>query len=287
MSRLIVNADDYGYTGGINRAVQALHTLGALSSATAMATGNALGSGLSTRVSLGCHIVLVDGRPAAELSAIPSLLAPDCPELPVFRPTLLRFLADLQRGRIRDREIEAEAVAQIQALQQRGIQLTHVDTHKHTHMFPRVLRPVLRAALQCGVKAVRNPFEPEWARAATHGAPWTRRLEVSLLARYRHVFLKEVTRAGLRTTSGALGVLATGSLDTPTLRAVLAALARRGEPTAAYELVCHPGYVDAELQAQRTRLQGAREVERAALAEVIPDETGPLGAHSLIDFTTL
>jgi predicted glycoside hydrolase/deacetylase ChbG (UPF0249 family) len=77
-------------------------------------------------------------------------------------------------GRISSAEIEAEAAAQIALLQSHGLALTHIDTHKHTHMFPAVLRPVLRAAAAAGIRAVRNPFEPVWAVRATAGASWAR-----------------------------------------------------------------------------------------------------------------
>ena len=38
--------------------------------------------------------------------------------------------------------------------------MSHLDTHKHTHIFPKVLRPLLRAAAECEVRAVRDPFGP-------------------------------------------------------------------------------------------------------------------------------
>lgn len=276
VARLIVNADDWGYTAGIGRAVRELYRAGALSSATAMAGGVDLGEGPPA----GAHIVLVDGAAVGPPSPA---LAPGG----AFRPAFGRFALDLMRGRVPDREIEAEAVAQIRVLAARGLRLTHVDTHKHTHMFPRVLRPLLRAALQTGIRAVRNPFEPAWARAATRGAPLARRFEVRLLAHFRHEFVREVSRAGLQTTAGALGVLATGSLDEPMLRSLLAALALRAGPDDAYELVCHPGHLDAELAAAHTRLKGERERERAALHAVIPEWCGPGKPHRLISFADL
>ncbi len=275
VARLIVNADDWGYTAGVGRAVQELYEAGAVSSATAMAGGADLSSGPAA----GAHIVLVDG--VAQTSA-PGL-APGG----VFRPMLGRFVLDLTRGRIPEREIEAEAVAQIRALQADGLRLTHFDTHKHTHIFPRVLRPLLRAALRTGIRAVRNPFEPAWARAAVRGAPLARRLQVRLLTLYRAEFAREVSRAGLRTTAGALGVLATGSLDAPRLRAILTALACYSGPNDAYELVCHPGYLDAELAAAHTRLKAERERERDALLAVIPQWCGPGKPHRLISFGEL
>ncbi len=285
MARLIVNADDLGYTGGIDQAIFALREANALSSATAMARGPSLARSLPNRprsMAVGCHVVLVDGSPAAPPGEVASLL-----EGSGFRLSLPRFLLDLQRGRIRDRDIEQEAVAQIRSLQALGVQLTHIDTHKHTHLFARVLRPLLRAALACGIGAIRNPFEPAWARAATGGAPFGRRVQLGLLARYRAGFLREADRAGVRTTAGALGVLATGTLDAPTLERLLRALEKRADPGECYELVCHPGFHDAALDAARTRLRSERERERAALLAAIPQWTGEDGPHTLVSFADL
>ncbi len=285
MSRLIANADDLGYTAGVDRAVFALAQAAALSSATAMARGASLEESLPQRpdrLAVGCHVVLVDGEPSSPAHEVPSLLREAS-----FRPTLGSFVLDLGRGRIRGADIEREAIAQIRSLQARGLRLTHVDTHKHTHLFPQVLRPLLRAALACGIGAIRNPFEPEWARAATLGAPFARRLQLNLLSLYRGQFLREVERAGMRTTSGALGVLATGTLDAPTLERLLSALERHGSPEDCCELVCHPGFHDAALDAARTRLRAERERERAALLEVLPRWTGPGGPHRLVSFADL
>ena len=267
MRRLIVNADDFGLTSGINRAVTELHSARALSSATLMATAEAapfFQAVGETRnqpsLGVGCHIVLVDGTPLLPPSQVPSLV--DGAE---FRPKLGAFVTDLLLGRIAEADIEAEAVAQIRKLQQAGVPVTHLDTHKHTHTFPRVLLPLLRAAQQCGVKAIRNPFEPDWALNATANAGHVRKMQVRLLRSQSRAFAQQVNRAGLVTTDGAIGVLATGTLDTQTVQNLLAAL-----PEGTWELVCHPGYNDADLKKQRTRLLESREVERTALLETVP-----------------
>lgn len=237
-----------------------------MTSTTLMATGNAFddavrGAGRQSLLGIGCHVVLVDGRAAAPPGQIPTLLA----ENGGFRPTLGRFVRDLIIGRIREREIETEAVAQIQRLQQAGVAVTHVDSHKHAHMFPAVLRPLLRAAERCGVRAVRNPFEPDWALHATPGAPALRRFEVRMLRTQRAAFLRLVRQAGFATTDGAVGVLATGTLNAVALERLTAAM-----PAGVWELVCHPGYSDAALARIRTRLRESRETEHGALLEVIP-----------------
>jgi predicted glycoside hydrolase/deacetylase ChbG (UPF0249 family) len=263
---LIVNADDFGMTPGVNRSIIELEQAGALTSATLMATADnfpAAAAAASThrRLGAGCHVVLVDGSPALPAGEIPGLAIASGE----FRSTLGAFVGDLVRGKIPEAEIEAEATAQIRRLQSAGIHVTHIDTHKHTHMFVRVLRPLLRAARACGVRAIRNPFEPGWAAAATPNAPEGRRWQIRLLRSRRRAFFRLVEEAGLTTTDGAIGVLATGILNRRTLGRLLALM-----PQGTWELVCHPGYVDAALDSVRTRLREARAIEHQALLEVIP-----------------
>lgn len=263
MTRLIVNADDFGLTAGVNRAIVELYRSGLLSSATLMAraaaTEEAIGLALRTpSLGVGCHVVLVDGAPVLPPDRIPSLVDP---RTGLFHPTLGAFLARLLTGRMRAAEIEAEAAAQTALLQSHGLVLTHVDTHKHTHMFPAVLRPVLRAAHAAGVRAIRNPFEPVWAVRATAGADLARTAEVTLLRSLRPAFLRLVARAEFVTTAGALGVAATGALSVATVRALAQRL-----PAGSWELVTHPGYNDADLDRVRTRLRDSREIERQALS---------------------
>jgi predicted glycoside hydrolase/deacetylase ChbG (UPF0249 family) len=288
VSKLIVNADDFGLTAGVNRAIIELHATGRLTSATLMATAQATAEAIqmartTPSLGVGCHVVLVDGAP---------LLSPtrDVPHLadPItgrFRAKLSDFLfwlygfeRDESSARVREREIEAEATAQINALIAAGVRLTHIDTHKHTHMFPAVLRPLLRAARAAGVRVVRNPFEPVWSVRATSAAPWLRRFEVNVLRRLEKRFKRIVAEEGFATTDGALGVLATGTLNTATVSALLQNLPAEG----VFELVSHPGFNDADLARAHTRLLEARNRERAAL-----DEVGKPAGVELISYAAL
>jgi predicted glycoside hydrolase/deacetylase ChbG (UPF0249 family) len=273
--RLIVNADDFGLTDGINRAVRDLHQLGTLTSTTLMAAAPRFHEAVEIsrqqkHLGVGCHIVLLDGTPCANASEISSLLDPASArsEAPRFRTTLAEFVRDLYLGRIDKAHIEQEAIAQILRLQQAGVAVTHVDTHKHTHMFPRVLECVMRAAQACNIRTIRNPFEPAWSVAATPGAGVVRAWQVRLLRTLRYSFLNLVRQREFTTTDGCVGVAATGTLNQTTLRALLDRL-----PDGTFELVCHPAYMDDELIATRTRLQQSRQVELDAL-QTIPSVLG-------------
>lgn len=264
-----MNADDFGLTSGVNRAILELHRRGVLTSATMMACAKATDEAVAMAkatptLGVGCHVVLVDGQPM--LSGIHDIPNVADPAYGRFEPTLIRFLDSIYRASTRGKveyQIEREAHAQISALLSRGVRLTHVDTHKHTHMFPRVLRPLLRAARACGIGTVRNPFEPAWSLRATPNAPLLRRAQVRMLRSLEPRFRRIVAEAGFATTSGALGVLATGSLDGHSLHSLLEHM-----PDGVWELVAHPGYHDAELAGVKTRLRESREAEMRALEEL-------------------
>jgi predicted glycoside hydrolase/deacetylase ChbG (UPF0249 family) len=276
---LILNADDFGLTPGINRAIAELHAAGALTSATLMAAGPAFDDAITTArknpsLAIGCHIVLTDGIPISPLETIPTLLGPD---RKTFRLQLSHFLRDLFLNRIAPAEITREALAQITRLQSHGIHPTHLDTHKHTHLFPSVARPLLEAAEQSNIRAIRNPFEPAWS-IALGDSPLLRRLQLRSLRHLRPRFLAlpQIRSGAVLTTDGTLGISATGSLNADTLSRILKTM-----PEGTWELVTHPGYNDPDLDAITTRLRTHREVERSALLAAFSTQIPPT---NLINF---
>lgn len=261
--RLIVNADDFGMTAGVNRAVAEVHAAGGLTSATLMACGAAFADAVRIArerptLGIGCHVVLVDGIPASPSSV--SLVGPDG----ALTSSMATFAARVQAGKTDLAHIQAEVEAQIGKLQDAGIQVTHVDTHKHAHLLPRVARAVMRGARRQGVQRIRNPFEPAWCSRISP-APAARRIPFRLLHQLRRHFLRLLEEEGMRSTDASLGLIATGSLDRSVLQRILDAA-----PPGSYEVVCHPGYNDGDLQQIRTKLRDSREVERDALLSVIP-----------------
>ena len=274
-ARLILNADDFGLTPGVNRAVEELHRADRLTSATLMASGAAFEDAVTIAhrnptLGVGCHIVLTDGTPISHPQRIPTLLGGDGKS---FRASLLDFLTAIAFGRINPDEVAVEALAQIQHLQLAGIDVTHVDTHKHAHLFPSIAKPILFACERAGVGAIRNPFEGAWSLSLGIGDPM-RRFQLRLLDSLKKKFeaLPEIRNRRIMTTSGTIGISATGHHNKATLDAILQHL-----PDGLWELVCHPGYNDRELDAVATRLRVTREIERdALLAAAIPN-----GVHLL------
>src|SRR5215470_7359017 len=130
------------------------------------------------QLGVGCHLVLMDGKPISPASRISTLL-----EREQFRRDVMTFGLAAISGRIAPEHIETEAIAQIRRLQAAGIEVTHVDTHKHSHIFPAVLEPLVRACQACGVRKIRNPFLPSRLRDGALGfRVWKRLAQMRLLS---------------------------------------------------------------------------------------------------------
>jgi hopanoid biosynthesis associated protein HpnK len=266
--RLIINADDFGLTAGVNRAIVEAHTRGIVTSSTLMATGPAFEDAVrlakqSPDLSIGCHALLIDGEPVLNSARMPTITSHNAGTTR-FRDGLKSFAARALTGRLDPDEVEAETTAQIRKIQSAGLTVSHVDSHKHTHLFPAVLRPLLRAALACGVGAVRNPFGPRkpLKSSALLARPnlWTRYAEVRVLRALAGRFREAVQREGMVTPDGTLGIVVTGALDEKLFRAIAAII-----PDGTWEFVCHPGYNDSDLQQANTRLRESRETELQVL----------------------
>jgi hopanoid biosynthesis associated protein HpnK len=263
--RLIINADDFGLTPGVNRAIAEAHQRGVVTSATLMANSSCFADAIKLSASMpglsvGCHVVLVDGRPVLAPERVPSLI----PSGNEFATTFGAFAKSALRKKFCPEEIEAEVTAQIQRIQNAGVTVSHVDSHKHVHMLPGIGDAITCAAKKCGVRAIRNPFVPikplAFAHLARRPKLWTRYGETKLLRGYHRQFRERVANAGMLTTDGSFGVVSTGAMDLELFVAIVGSI-----PDGTWEFVCHPGYVDDELESIRTRLRQSRKKELEVL----------------------
>jgi hopanoid biosynthesis associated protein HpnK len=285
--RLIINADDFGLTLGVNRAIVEAHCHGVVTSSTLMANSQAFDDAVehaksASGLSVGCHLVLVDGTPVRGAQQAQTLSDTKFPD-GRFYQSLNSFALRAIGGRIHADEIEAEVTAQIRKVQAAGVAVSHLDTHKHTHIFPQVLRPLLRAARACGVPAVRNPFGPvRFSILAKYPGLWKRYSQVTVLNRLGGRLRSSVADAGMLTTDGTVGIVATGVMDHYLFGNIIDSL-----PEGTWELVCHPGYNDADLANIRTRLRESRAEELRVLTSPEAREIVARSGAQLISYRDL
>jgi chitin disaccharide deacetylase len=217
--RVIFNADDFGFTRDVNEGIVEAHRHGVLTATTLMANGDAFDHAVACArdtptLDIGVHLVMVQGQSVARPGqAMPA--------------TLQELAFALLRRQI---PVYEEAAAQVRKIIAAGIRPSHIDTHKHTHLFPPVMKAVTRVAKE---------FDIPWVR---------QRLGI------------KVTLAGLRTTDHFVGFGVTGRLDEAAMIDMLEKLS-----DGLTEFMCHPGKCGPELQGAATRLKESRAVELAAL----------------------
>jgi len=226
---LIVNADDFGLTPGVNRGIIEGFERGVITSTSMLAVAPAFDDAVAcwrsagrAGLGIGVHFALVGEDP-------PLLPARDIPSLVDangrFRASWKQFLPLATAGRIDPGEVRAELRAQLQRILDAGIVPTHVDTHQHLHLWPVVRDVVLELARDHAIDAVRVP------RSSARGP------KAFLLNRLADRLATAARVVGLRQPATFAGLDESGRLDGAQLRAVLAALA----PTASAEIGCHPG----------------------------------------------
>lgn len=242
---LITNADDFGFTRDVNLGIVEAHTRGILTATTLMANGAAFDDAvvlarLNPSLDVGCHLVLVQG---------PSLVTGQ--PLPESVPAMI---AALTRGTL---DPYRELRAQIEKIASAGIRATHLDTHKHTHLFPPVLDAVVRLSKEFGIPWVRRPLD---SGGIPVRAPWAVQAVSAGAGLLRNSFDEKFRAHSCRVTDHFFGFQITGRYGARELADVIAAL-----PEGTTEFMCHPGRLTAELRAAATRLKESREQELEAL----------------------
>jgi len=269
MKNLIVNADDLGWTEGVNLGIAEAHRNGIVTSTSLLANGCAFQAGVQTarespRLGVGVHLNLSDGKPVAPPQSVKSLLGEDGefsggPESLLFR---------LTTKNLDTKEAELEWDAQIAKVQAAGVRPTHLDGHKHVQMLPGLFAIALRLAKKHGIAAVRVSHESSRLRSALTGGDESTKviLKQSVQARGLKFLARDARamaeRSGIATADFFCGIAQTGVLSKEGVLQLLASL-----PEGTTELMCHPGYADIELQKTATRLQSSRQTELQILTD--------------------
>jgi predicted glycoside hydrolase/deacetylase ChbG (UPF0249 family) len=144
--------------------------------------------------------------------------------------------------------VYAELRQQIVRAQSTGLTLTHVDSHKHTHIVPGVFRTVVRLAEEFAIPFVRLPIDRTFRIGRSCDAT---------LGRY---YRRLASRGRVRLVDNFMGFRLTGTLtETTLIPALLTA------PDGITEFMCHPGFLGPDLQNAPTRLKESRLKELEAL----------------------
>jgi len=153
---LIINADDFGFSTGVNQAVVKGWQDGILTSASLMVTGAACEEAVELArqhpgLQVGLHLTLVQGRSAVEHGGFPSLTDREgnFPHDPLLAGMRMFFLKPLYR------QLCSEIKAQLDKFAATGLELSHIDGHLNIHMHPTVFAILCQLLPQYGISTFR------------------------------------------------------------------------------------------------------------------------------------
>ena len=246
--RLIVAADDFGMSPGVNAGILRAHRAGILTETSLMVRGAAAEEAVALAreapsLGVGLHLALLQGHSASPPREIPLLVDSDgrFSDNPIWSGLRYFFVPGIRE------QLRREITAQLDAFAATGLPLSHVDGHVTIHMHPCVLVALLEVAEHYGVRALRLPRDP-----LGPALRWDRRhaprkvfegLAFGALARWGG---PRIRAAGLRTPDQMFGMHQTGVVTEDYLLHLIATL-----PPGTSEVYCHPAVVDAEARRWR------------------------------------
>jgi len=234
--RLIVNADDYGLTPGVSSGIREAHLKGIVTTATAMMNMPSAREDLQIAarecpmLGLGVHLVLTAGEPLRHAAGTS------------FRRSDGRFysVGEISKSHTFFDQIDAadlgdEWRAQIEKFMECGAPLDHLDSHHHIsfyHAKPYEVMHALAEEYKVGMRTI----VPLASRSEVFGN--VAELISASFSSFSHRF--PVSTVG---PEGFISAFMHDKVSLATLFDIVSEL-----PDGRFELMCHPGRVDAHLE---------------------------------------
>lgn len=264
---LIVNADGYGFTRGINRGIDEAVERGIVTSISVNSNYEGVEelpafAARFPQVSVGVHLNPVVGPPVADRAAIPSLLGPGGEFLGGREFTRRLLLGKVQRS-----ELKHELHLQVQRVREMGIDISHLDSHQNRHLYPRYFGVFLELMRDERIRCMRTHAHFALAESANPRSDLR-----SYYLRHPHRFATHATaraEMALARRGGALmcdRLMSTSHTGDKAVQSLWSQLLRN-VPDGWTEVYCHPAFPDDELRRYATYVD-----ERRAEVDVMTSE---------------
>jgi len=243
MKQLIVNADDFGLHPLINAGIIKGHQEGFITSTSLMPSAPCWQEAVrlakeNPRLGIGVHLTLVGGVPSVlPKEKVSSLLDDDG----LFLPDYVAFAKRYYSGAVKRSELEAELRAQLERALSCGVNITHIDSHQHTHVLPGINSLVLKLSNEYNIIRVRIPKEGYFFTGGFQTGVG-RLIGRSGLSFCADMAALRADSLGLRHPQHFYGMLAGGHLNAQLIANILRQL-----PEGVSEIMTHPGLDSAAL----------------------------------------
>jgi chitin disaccharide deacetylase len=235
--RLVVNADDFGFSESVNEAVVRAHQNGILTTASLMVNESAAAQAVQMArqhptLGVGLHLSLVCGRAALRAEQIPDLVAPNG-KFPDNAPMagMKYFFSSKCRAQLR-----AEIAAQFEKFHATGLTLDHVNGHLNMHLHPVILGILLENSEKWGIRAVRLMSDRFFLNSQIASGNWGYRVSHAVIFRMLSDWARpRLAGKMIRHTGAVFGLLQSSRVDRAYIEKLLPLL-----PPGDSELYSHP-----------------------------------------------
>ena len=243
MKKLIVNADDFGVHTLINRGIIKGHREGFITSTSIMPSADAFEEAVALaqdnpQLGIGIHLTLVGGvKSVLPKRKIASLLDAEGR----FLPDYVAFAKRFYTGGVKKNELEAELRAQIEKALASKLNITHIDSHQHTHVLPGINGLVRKLCSEYNIKRERIPKEGYFFSGG-YEAGLGRKIGRAGLSFCADLAACGANSDGIKHPDYFFGMLAGGHLNAHLVGNIIRAL-----PDGVSEIMTHPGLETAPL----------------------------------------
>lgn len=261
MKKLIINADDFGLSKGVNHGILSGFRNGIVTSATLLANMNYFDHAVQIAkenpdMPIGVHLNLSWGKPVTSSASVPSLVNSNG----YFLKSSAIFAKRYFGGQVSIPEVCLEFRNQVSRISDAGINPTHLDTHKHLHCLPGIMKALISTATEFKIDKIRLPLEKNIIHNMNHKLSIPKLSWKACFARLLCTNQQKLLQnSGIRTTDHFTGITHMNCLNIRVIKKILLNL-----KDGVTEIMCHPGYMDNDLR-EISKIPPCRDIELEAL----------------------
>ncbi len=246
MKKIIINADDFGYSENNNIAIKDGYDSGIITSTSLMANMQGFEHAINTiipaapNLDLGFHFNIMEGKSLTNCDLL-------CDANGNFKGSYLNLVINSKKEEYLN-QIEQEFRAQIEKVLNK-CKISHIDSHVHTHAIPSIFKLTVKLAQEYGIKFIRTQKELPYI---VKNKVYNKRFPINiikniLLNTYTIINMKELQKNSINTNDYFIGVLYTGYMDESAILKGLECIKKDNSVT---EIIFHP-YLSETISAEK------------------------------------
>ena len=235
MKKIIINADDFGYSKDNNEAVKQGFLSGFITSASIMTNMQGFDDAVNIlkeipNIDLGFHFNIMEGKSITKCSLL-------CGKDGYFNQSYIDLILK-SHNKAFMQEIEQEVKAQLEKILKYH-KISHIDSHIHTHAIPNIFKLTVKLAKEYNINFIRTQKEiPYIVFEKSYNLKYpVNMIKNILLDYYTKINKKELSIQKINSNDYFIGILYTGNMDE---KAIIEGIKKIKKDNTITEIIFHP-----------------------------------------------